>query len=534
MVQLSGDGYLVYRVERGVVDGARLLDDELALSLRFRTRRPRGTLLHAAGRVDFATLELADGHLQFRMELGAGALLLRAGGPVADGAWHEARLQRRGADVRLTVDRKAARATAPPPAAVLDARADRLLVGAALVRHAHALAPEQVRRFAFKTCIGQTGRTYNATMSVLRQVTYGFDGCIADMKLSGAALPLEEGGTAEGGHAQLVRRVRARVGPACPPLSPPTPCASYPCQNGGTCRELPLPALLEGEAEGYACACHARFLGRNCEADSEPCASQPCLHGGYCSAAAGSFRCACAAGLGGARCERGRWCAAGVCAHGGACEEGEWGPSCRCRGYFGPRCQFDVDECAGEPCLNGATCLNEPGSFRCLCPPDKTGMNCGNPLYSDAVVAGGAGGERALAELWRWAVAERWPLAAAVAALLLLLLLAVLPLALRRRRRAPCKNEPLNSHAHEKLAARPRGSKLSNLEGKLYCTLQKHKNMARHVSVLMAPRVDSVVVRFDFGATHYDVIFYAYNNKLVLLKQVLMSLINNNRPEIES
>lgn len=298
-----------------------------------------------------------------------------------------------------------------------------------------------------------------------RQVTYGFDGCISDMKLSGTALPLEEGGTAEGGHAQLVRRVRARVAATCAPLAPPTPCASYPCLNGGTCRELPLPALLEGEAEGYSCACHARFLGRNCEADSDPCASQPCLHGGYCSAAAGAFRCACAAGLGGARCERGRWCAAGVCAHGGACEEGEWGPSCRCRGYFGPRCQFDVDECAGEPCLNGATCLNEPGSFRCLCPPDKTGMNCGNPLYSDAVVAGGAGGGRALAELWRWALAERWPLAAATAALLLLLLLAVLPLALRRRRRAPRKDEPLNSHAHEKLAARPRGSKLSNLEG---------------------------------------------------------------------
>lgn len=97
-------------------------------------------------------------------------------------------------------------------------------------------------------------------------------------------------------------------------------------------------------------------------------------------------------------------------------------------------------------------------------------MNCGNPLYSDAVVAGGAGGGRALAELWRWAVAERWPLAAAVGALLLLLLLAVLPLALRRRRRTPRKDEPLNSHTHEKLATRPRGSKLSNLEGKSIST----------------------------------------------------------------
>ncbi|XP_049865459.1 fat-like cadherin-related tumor suppressor homolog [Pectinophora gossypiella] len=445
VVQLSGDGYLVYRLERGVVDGARLLDDEINLSLRFRTRHSRGTLLHAAGRVDYATLELIDGQVQFRMELGSGAVAVRAGEALADGAWHTARLQRRGAAVRLTVDRRAARAMAPPPHALLDARPDRVLLGAVLARHAHPTAPEQV--------------------------TYGFHGCLADIKLGGVPLPLEEGGTAQDGRAQLVRRVRARLGAACAPLAPAGACGAAPCQHGGTCRDLPLPALLEGEADdGYTCACHARFLGRHCEIDTDPCASGPCLHGGVCSAdGAGGFQCACAAGLSGARCERGRWCAPGVCAHQGACEEGEWGPSCRCRGYFGPRCQFDVDECAGEPCLNGATCLNEPGSFRCLCPPDKTGMNCGNPLYSDAVVAGEAAGARAVGELWRWALAARWPLGALAGAALALLLAALLPVCLRRRRaaraRRAAKDEPLNSHAPDKLAAgRPRVSKLSNLE----------------------------------------------------------------------
>lgn len=144
VVHIAGDGYLVYRLERGVVDGERLLDDELTLSLRFRTRRERGTLLQAAGRVDYAVLEVAEGYLQFRMELGSGPALVRASVPVADGAWHEARLERRGAAMRLTVDRRSAHAQTPPPAAVLDARADRLLIGASLIRHAHALAPEQV------------------------------------------------------------------------------------------------------------------------------------------------------------------------------------------------------------------------------------------------------------------------------------------------------------------------------------------------------------------------------------------------------
>lgn len=95
-------------------------------------------------------------------------------------------------------------------------------------------------------------------------------------------------------------------------------------------------------------------------------------------------------------------------------------------------------------------------------------MNCGNPLYSDAVVAGGAGDStaRALRSAWRWACEARWPLAGAGAALALLLLLAAaLPLVLRRRRAARAKpkdDEPLNSHALDKLA--PRASKLSNLE----------------------------------------------------------------------
>lgn len=87
-------------------------------------------------------------------------------------------------------------------------------------------------------------------------------------------------------------------------------------------------------------------------------------------------------------------------------------------------------------------------------------MNCGNPLYSDAVTAGGGGasGARALAELWSWALAARWPLGAAGAALLALALLAAVPLWLRRRRSAP----PPPPFADGKLP--PRASKLSNLE----------------------------------------------------------------------
>jgi protocadherin Fat 1/2/3 len=53
---------------------------------------------------------------------------------------------------------------------------------------------------------------------------------------------------------------------------------------------------------------------------------------------------------------------------------------CTLKGYHGKFCEIDVDECENNPCLNGATCLNEAGSFRCICPPEL--KSCGDPLYS--------------------------------------------------------------------------------------------------------------------------------------------------------
>jgi protocadherin Fat 1/2/3 len=58
-----------------------------------------------------------------------------------------------------------------------------------------------------------------------------------------------------------------------------------------------------------------------------------------------------------------------------------------CRGYMGPTCEVDVDECEKQPCGNGATCINEAGSFRCICPPNVTGASCGDPLYSNSIIS---------------------------------------------------------------------------------------------------------------------------------------------------
>lgn len=200
---LAGDGYLEYRVDGGV-------EDSIALSLRFRTLRSHGTLASLGGRVDHLALELEDGFAQVRLQLGSGEARARAGAHVADGAWHELRLERHGAAARLTVGRHVAAVRAPPPSRVLDAGRT-LVVGATLAGPTGG--------------IGGSGTGPGGAMRPLR----GFDGCLSDLRLAGATLPLRTEGETSG-TARLVRRVR--VYDSCLPLSPPTACASYPCLNG--------------------------------------------------------------------------------------------------------------------------------------------------------------------------------------------------------------------------------------------------------------------------------------------------------------
>ena len=36
----------------------------------------------------------------------------------------------------------------------------------------------------------------------------------------------------------------------------------------------------------------------------------------------------------------------------------------------------DVDDCLYNPCMNGGTCIDNPGSYTCRCPSGWTGVNC--------------------------------------------------------------------------------------------------------------------------------------------------------------
>ena len=48
---------------------------------------------------------------------------------------------------------------------------------------------------------------------------------------------------------------------------------------------------------------------------------------------------------------------------------------CYCEdGYTGDHCQTDWDECWSDPCLNGATCIDQVADYNCSCSPGFRGM----------------------------------------------------------------------------------------------------------------------------------------------------------------
>lgn len=49
---------------------------------------------------------------------------------------------------------------------------------------------------------------------------------------------------------------------------------------------------------------------------------------------------------------------------------------------------LDVNECLRTPCSNKAVCINDMGSYRCVCPDGLTGQNCDYGMFFQRVHVG--------------------------------------------------------------------------------------------------------------------------------------------------
>ncbi|XP_037031417.1 fat-like cadherin-related tumor suppressor homolog isoform X7 [Bradysia coprophila] len=350
-VSFSGKSYAQYRIDKTLAK--KTLEDQLIFTTRIRTIQPTGNIMYAAGKVDYNILEIVNGVVQYRFDLGSGEGMVSVSSIfVSDGQWHEIKLEREGNSAKLIVNGKhVANGNAPGVNGILNIQANDLYLGAEVRQHPTVLGFEDIQR--------------------------GFVGCMDDVKIARVAVPLHM----TGGSSVAVLKRFANVEFSCDTsvvLVPLGVCGTQPCYNGGTCKDL--------GGGSFDCVCHSRFTGQYCKEDKDPCASGPCLFGGKCrNEPPGNYSCECPARMTGKRCDFGRFCSPNPCRNGGVCEEGDNGPLCMCRGYMGPTCELDVNECENHPCGSGATCINEAGSFRCICPPDLTGASCGDPLYSNSI-----------------------------------------------------------------------------------------------------------------------------------------------------
>uniref|UniRef100_A0A8C9N010 Sushi, nidogen and EGF like domains 1 n=1 Tax=Serinus canaria TaxID=9135 RepID=A0A8C9N010_SERCA len=177
---------------------------------------------------------------------------------------------------------------------------------------------------------------------------------------------------------RLPPRAHARLVPP----GKPDPCASGPCQNGGTCFHY---------IGKYKCDCPPGYTGRHCEIGRFQCPAQLCQTLGYASAMLppqGSVTVACSWQLGAGMLTVGLLpppevdaCESDPCQNGGECESYGGSYLCVCpEGFFGYHCETASDPCFSSPCGSRGYCLPSNGTHSCTCKVSYTGKNCEKEL----------------------------------------------------------------------------------------------------------------------------------------------------------
>uniref|UniRef100_A0A8C6SZZ3 Delta-like protein n=1 Tax=Neogobius melanostomus TaxID=47308 RepID=A0A8C6SZZ3_9GOBI len=162
----------------------------------------------------------------------------------------------------------------------------------------------------------------------------------------------------------------------------PGECKCHYGWMGALCDKcLTFPGCMYGSCtEPWQCVCDVNWGGLLCDKDLNYCGThQPCKNGGTCTnTEPNEYQCECQEGFKGRNCENVEHaCLSSPCLNGASCEENPTGFSCTCAdGWTGLTCAQAVRQCDRGPCGRGSTCEETPGGFRCLCPPGWSGRTC--------------------------------------------------------------------------------------------------------------------------------------------------------------
>jgi hypothetical protein len=112
--------------------------------------------------------------------------------------------------------------------------------------------------------------------------------------------------------------------------------------------------MCEDQILNYTCHCFKGFTGRHCEIDIDECSSSPCQNGGTCFEKShqhliNNFS---------ESLIRDQYFNFSQIA----------GYLCQCSsGFEGINCEFNINDCENNLCMNNATCIDAINSYSCQC-----------------------------------------------------------------------------------------------------------------------------------------------------------------------